>query len=267
MIGTYISYRHIIDNSQKTTQRILNTPNIKRETDYYTKHIKSVNTVDDFIADTRLFNYAMKAFGLEDMSYAKGMMRKVLTDEKYANALSDKRYQQFAAAFDFAKYGDQATSQDSATVETVNKYVQQSIELEAGEQNEGTRLALYFTRVVGGMVNNNTLSKDSWAYQLISDKALASVVYTALNIPDSVRASDVDAQKRVIESRLKYEDLADGKKMEKFISKFSALYDAKNRPQFSPALTLLQSLDTGDKKGRFSNESMVAMQSLRRSSF
>ncbi|WP_295895860.1 DUF1217 domain-containing protein [uncultured Bartonella sp.] len=262
MIGTYVSYRSTIDNMSKTLDRIMKQPDVKRETDYYTQNIKSVKTVNDFLSDTRLFNYAMKAYGLEDMSYAKGMMRKILTDADYATGLVDKRYQQFAAAFNFNKYGDKATSQTSATTAAVNKYMQQTLETQVGDQNEGTRLALYFTRTVGAMAKNDTLSKDGWAYQLISDKALSAVVYTALGIPDSVRGSDVEAQKRLLESRLTYDDLADPAKLEKFIGRFSAMYDAKNQPQVSPALTLLQSTNTGSTFG-FSNASMIAMQSLK----
>ena len=262
MIGTYVSYRSTIDNMSKTLDRVMNEPNVKRETDYYTQNIKSVKTVDDFLGDTRLFNYAMKAYGLEDMIYAKGMMRKVLTDPKYATGLTDKRYQQFAAAFNFNEYGDKATSQDSATKAAVNKYMQQTLETEVGDQNEGTRLALYFTRTVGGMAKNGSLSKDEWAYQIIADKALAEVVYTALGIPDSVRGSDVDAQKRLLEQKMSFDDLADGTKLEKFIGRFSAMYDAKNQPQVSPALTLLQSTGSGGSFG-FSNASMIAMQSLK----
>ena len=262
MIGTYVSYRNTIDNMSKTLNRVMSEPNVKRETDYYTQNILSVKTVDDFLGNTRLFNYAMKAYGLEDMSYAKGMMRKVLTDADYATALTDKRYQQFAAAFNFDKYGDKATSQDSATTATVNKYMQQTLETEVGDQNEGTRLALYFTRTVGGMAQSGTLSKDDWAYQIIADKALSSVVFTALGIPDSVRGSDVDAQKRLLEQRMDFDDLADSTKLEKFIARFSAMYDAKNQPQVSPALTLLQSTNTGSTFG-FSNASMIAMQSLK----
>ena len=36
-----------------------------------------MKSIDDFMKDTRLYNYAMKAFGLDDMAYAKAFMRKV----------------------------------------------------------------------------------------------------------------------------------------------------------------------------------------------
>jgi len=50
----------------------------------------------------------MKAFGLEDMTFAKAFMRKVLTEgvatATFANRLSDKRYADFAG-FNFAALG------------------------------------------------------------------------------------------------------------------------------------------------------------------
>lgn len=262
MIGTYVSYRNTIDNMSKTLNQVMKQPQVERETEYYTQNIMSVKSVDDFLSDDRLFNYAMKAYGLEDMSFAKGMMRKVLTDPDYATGLTDKRYQQFAAAFNFEKYGDKATQQDSATKAAVNKYMQQTLEVQVGQANEGARLALYFTRTIGGMTQNGTLSEESWAYQILSDKALSAVVFTALGISDSVRGSDVDAQKRMIESRISYDDMADPAKLEKFISRFSAMYDVQNQTQVSPALSLLQSTGSGGTFG-FSNDAMIAMQSLK----
>ena len=51
---------------------------MKRATAYYLANIGKVKTVDDFVNNYQLFSYAMKAFGLADMTYAKGLMTKVL---------------------------------------------------------------------------------------------------------------------------------------------------------------------------------------------
>lgn len=262
MISTYSSYRSAVNNMTKTLNSVMKQPQVERETKYYTKNIMSVTSVEKFLADDRLYSYAMKAWGLEDMTFAKGMMRKVLTDQDFANGLIDKRYRTFAEAFNFDKHGAEATQQDSATRATVNKYMQQTIEIQAGDSNEGTRLALYFTRTVGEMVKSGSLSKDEWAYQIIADKALREAAFTALGIPETVAASDVDAQKRMLESRMDYEDLAKPAKLEKFVAQFSALYDVKNRPQVSPALSLLQGNQDG-AVGGISNNTMIAIQSLK----
>jgi len=262
MIGTYASYRNVINTMERTTAAVMKQPVVKRETDYYSKNITSVRSVDEFLSDNRLYNYAIKAWGLEEMGFAKGMIRKVLTDPDFANGLIDKRYREFAKAFDFRRLGEEATSQPLATKATVNKYMQQTLEMDVGQKSEGARLALYFTRTVGAMAQGDTLSKDGWAYQMISDKALRQVVFTALSIPDTVGAADVEAQKHLIESRMSYETLADPKKLERFIGQFSALYDAKHNAPESAALTLLQSAST-PVRGAFSNESMMAVQSLK----
>jgi len=262
MIGTYATYRNVINTMEKTTKAVMNQPVAKRETDYYTKNITSVRSVDEFMGNARLYNYAVKAWGIEEMGFAKGMIRKVLTDPTFAGGLIDKRYREFAQAFNFNKYGDKATSQPLATKATVNKYMQQTLEVDIGQKSKGARLALYFIRTIGSMVQGDALSKDGWAYQMVSDKALREVVFTALSIPDNVGAADVEGQKHLIESRMSYEDLADPKRLEKFIGRFSALYDAKHSTPDSAALTLMQSV-SAPVRGTFSNDAMMAVQSLK----
>jgi len=262
MIGTYASYRSVINNMEKVTKNVMKQPVAKRETDYYRQNITSVRNVDEFLKDNRLYNYAIKAWGLGEMGFAKGLIKKVLTDPDFANGMVDKRYREFAKAFDFNKYGAEATSGELATHATVNKYMQQTLEENAGESNEGTRLALYFTRTIGSMVQKEGLSKEDWAYQIISDKALRQVVFTALAIPEQVGASDVDAQKRMLEKRISYETLADPRKLEKFIGQFSAMYDRQNNTQTDAALMLLQGGEN-TKIGGFSTSSLAALQNLK----
>jgi hypothetical protein len=40
-----------------------------------------VKSVDDLLKNDRLYQYAMKAHGLEDMTYAKAFMKKVLESD------------------------------------------------------------------------------------------------------------------------------------------------------------------------------------------
>ncbi|WP_288586798.1 DUF1217 domain-containing protein, partial [uncultured Methylobacterium sp.] len=94
-------------NLATSLQRKGAEPIVARDTAYYQANIGKVKSIDDFMADTRLYNYAVKAFGLEDMGYAKAFMRKVLTEgtdssAAFANRLADDRYVAFAKAFDFA---------------------------------------------------------------------------------------------------------------------------------------------------------------------
>ncbi len=106
MTNTLTSYMLLSRNLATSLQRKGKDPIVARETAYYQANIGKVKSVDDFMADKRLYNYAMKAFGLEDMGYAKAFMRKVLTEgtssaTAFANRLADDRYVAFAKAYDF----------------------------------------------------------------------------------------------------------------------------------------------------------------------
>lgn len=262
MIGTYTSYKNIVSDMSRTLKTVMTQPQVKRETDYYTATIRSIGSVDKFLENDKIYSYAMQAWGLEDMAFAKGMMRKVLTDPDFAGKMVDKRYQNFAKAFDFGRYGDKATERDSATRQTVNKYMQQTLEVRTGDQNPGARLALYFNRTISEMTQGGTLSQDSWAYQIMGDKALREVVFTALSLPETLGVSDIEAQKRLLESRMSYSDLADPDKMEAFIGRFSAMYDLQNQSMVSPALDVLNATNSSSGTG-FSNSMMMSLQNLR----
>ncbi len=87
-------------------------PMVARETAYYLENITKVKSAEEMVDDTRLLNYAAKAYGLEDMSYAKAFMLKVLEEgpDGFADKLADSRYTAFAKAFNFAAYGGTATT-------------------------------------------------------------------------------------------------------------------------------------------------------------
>lgn len=105
--STLTSYTLVARDLPAALKRRAADPATARETAYYKAHIGKVTSVDDLLADRRLYTYAMKAFGLEDMTYAKAFMRKVLTEGtaspgSFANRLADDRYVAFARAFDFS---------------------------------------------------------------------------------------------------------------------------------------------------------------------
>ncbi|MET0369269.1 MAG: DUF1217 domain-containing protein [Methylobacterium sp.] len=107
MTSTLTSYTLIARDLPAAMKRKAADPATARETAYYKANIGKVRSVDDLLADKRLYAYAMKAFGLEDMTYAKAFMRKILVEgaaspSSFANRLADDRYVAFAKAFDFA---------------------------------------------------------------------------------------------------------------------------------------------------------------------
>src|SRR5690606_30175537 len=151
---------------------------LNQQIDYYMENIVKVRSIDEFLADDALYSFALKAFGLADRLGDKDFIRELLEGgvddpDSLANRQKDKRYAEFVAAFNFARYGPDATTINPALQPTVDAYLRQTLEENAGEQNEGVRLALYFERKAPDI--------DSF-YDVLADRALAQVVRTALGL-------------------------------------------------------------------------------------
>ncbi|MHC2741639.1 hypothetical protein ACVMFA_007429, partial [Bradyrhizobium liaoningense] len=99
MVTTYFSYSYITHNLKQSLTRVEQQSDVAREAAYYKANIGKVKTIDDFMKDYRLYHYAMKAYGLEDMAYAKAFMKQVLESDlndskSFVNKLVDsKRYE------------------------------------------------------------------------------------------------------------------------------------------------------------------------------
>ena len=243
MLTTAASYRMIANDMARSLDAAAKKPDVARETAYYLGNIGNVKSIDDFLVDDRIFAYAMKAFGLKEMTYAKAFVRKVLNEgvddpRSFANSLTDTRYRDFAEAFNFKRYGETATLFQRTQQGTVDNYFRQTLEEDAGNQNEGVRLALYFKRKASGI---------SSAYSILADRALLTVVQTALGISPAMSAADIDRQAEMIAVRLDIEDLSDPAKLQKFIDRFLGLWEIANpsAPQTPATLLIGQPIEFG----------------------
>jgi len=234
MLSTSASYRLLTRDLDSTLARTAASQPVKLESAYYLEHIGDVQSIDDFIKDTRLFNYAMSAFGLEDMAYAKALMRKVLTEgvsspTSFGNRLSDDRFVRFATTFNFAENGADATRSTDAQQGVVDRYVRQTMEVSAGEDNEAVRLALYFAREAPNATS---------AYDLLADEALWQVVKTVFGFPDTMANADIERQAKAITDRLDLADLQDPDALDRLIERFAAVWDATESTASDPVLQL-----------------------------
>jgi hypothetical protein len=177
MFSTPIGYRLIASDMTAALKRTSEQPVVQRESAYYLETIKDIKSVDEFLNNDRVFKFAMKAFGLQEMDYAKAFMRKVLTEgidspDSFANKLTDRRYAEFAETFNFARYTTGTTVFERTRQGTVDRYVRQDLELTAGATNEGVRLALYFQRKAASAET---------PFHLMADKALLKVTIVRPN--------------------------------------------------------------------------------------
>lgn len=224
MLSTTVSYRLISADLPKSLARTAASPVVERLSAEYLERVTQVKSIDDFLNDDRVYRFAMKAFGLEEMTYAKAFVRKVLEegiDDKssFANQLSDGRYRELAEAFNFVRYGATTTVFTRAQEGTVDRYVRQTLEEEAGQDNEGVRLALYFERKADTI--------DS-ALDILAEPALLKVAQVALGLAPESTAASLDKQVEMIEERLDVTELKDPEKLDKFLTRFTTLWELEN---------------------------------------
>jgi len=242
MLSTVASYRLLTQNIDKSLARVRAAPEVQRETDYYMATIGKIKTIEDFLANDRVFAYAMKAFGLKDMIYAKAFVKKVLTDgidsaNSFTNQLTDPRFKELATAFNFKSLGTTTTIFERTQKGVVDKYLQVQLEEQAGSSNEGVRLALYFRRKAPDITS---------AYSILGDSALYKVAQVALGLTASSNANNLDMQAEIIKNKIDLENLDDPAVLNKFLTRFTTLWEVKNgtAAATAPALTIIQGVQS-----------------------
>ena len=228
------------------------------ETSYYLSKVGDIQSIDDLMADKRLLNFALTAYGLdpslEPPTRIRQMLEGGIADPKSpANQLTDKAYVAFVTAFNFAEYGEATTTRTPAQLPSIDKFLRQTLEQNAGKENEGVRLALYFERKASTLTN---------FYEILADPALAKVVRTALNLPDSFASADIDRQVKLFEEKLDIEDFTDPARLEKFLTRFTSLWEINNPT--APAQAQISVLFSQPVEFGISTDALFAIQSMRR---
>ncbi len=200
------------------------------ESTYYHNTIIKLQSMDALLDDDRLVAYLRKAYDLEDRSISEGMLRTALTsdpmdEDSFVNRQSDMRLRDLAIAFNFASDGSIGRVSDgqaqirSNILKTTDLNTRQTMETDAGQNSEGVRLALYFQRKAPS-INS--------AFDILADKAVFEVVRTALSLPLAMSQADIEVQAEMLIERIDLADFRDPAKLDKFITRFAALYDLNN---------------------------------------
>lgn len=203
MTSTYLLYQSYAANLPKTLARISSQADVSTAAQYYQDNIGKVTSVDDFLNNQRLFSYAMTAYGLSDMTYAKAFMKKVLTSDltdsnSFVNKLTDPRFLTFAKAYQFSTDGtitQQAVTSQNTNEEddTVNLYTQAQVNKAASAQTEAT----YYQANIGNITSVDQLMANPRLYDvavrsyginpdLISKSTIRAVLTSDLSDPNSV---------------------------------------------------------------------------------
>ncbi|RWX76990.1 DUF1217 domain-containing protein [Neorhizobium lilium] len=191
-LSTYTSYLIVNRDMKASLERVASQGTVANDTKYYEENIGKVKSVEDFLGDYRLYSYAMKAHGLGEMTYAKAYMRKVLDSDltdssSFANRLSDKRYAEFAAAFNFGS--GTKTAQTSVQENDVVQAYKDSFSKE--EDNIKSEVA-YYNNAIGSVTSVDQLVSNSRLKTYVLDAFGLDTTYTSSSYLKQVLTSDTD---------------------------------------------------------------------------
>ena len=153
-----------------------NADYIKAETAYYLANVSKLHS--DRRSDGRQAAAelcALVAYGLDPATEKQGSVRSVLEGgigdpDSPANKLTDKRYAGLRHGLQLRPIWREGHDHHNAAQQPiVDKYMRQTLEENAGKDNEGVRLALYFERKA---------PTHHLFYEVLADPALAKVVRT-----------------------------------------------------------------------------------------
>ena len=203
MMSTYQSYLFYTRDPAQTQQRTAADPTVARAQQYYQANIGKVKSVSDLVNNYQLFSYAMNAYGLQDMTYAKAFMTKVLTSDlsdpnSFVNKLSDSRYKAFAQAFSFNTSGtitSAATAQTSAQSSDLTSLYATSVSSAATAANTEAsymQSAIAASTTVSQITGNPRLVKDLLTTYGLSQYTSLDTITQALESNPSDPASFVN---------------------------------------------------------------------------
>jgi len=173
-------------------------PIIERDSEYFAANIGNITSAEDLVKDYRLLKIALGAFGLDDDIGNKFLIQKVLEDgsldtDDLANKFSDKRYLDLTKAFGFGDFSTPRTQLSTFSDEILGAYTERQFEIAVGQQDSDMRLSLSLERDLGALLDK-TNSDDGMWFSVMGNPPLRKVFETALGLPTSFGALDIDLQ-------------------------------------------------------------------------
>lgn len=181
------------------------SPVRQRDVDYFRENIGSVGSAEELVSDRRLLTVALGAFGLDDDINNRFFIRTVLEEgtasrEALANRLSDTRYRTFSAAFGFGQGSLPSTLRTGFGDEIASAFLARQFEVGVGETNQTLRLALTLERELPEIADRSLANDTKWL-TIMGNPPLRSIFETALGLPQSFGALDIDRQLEDLKSR------------------------------------------------------------------
>ena len=203
--GGYTGWLFLQRTLEQQQTAFENSAAVTRQTDYFRENINAIETAEDLVADRRLREVALGAFGLDDDINNNFFIEKILSDGTFsedalANRLADPRYKAFSEAFGFGDFGTPLTATPTFSEDIIERFQARQFERAVGEVNNDLRLALNLNVALDDITSSVSGSDARW-FALLGSPPLRQVVQTALGLPSQIAAIDLDQQLTAFKDR------------------------------------------------------------------
>lgn len=240
-MSTLLNLQVVWNSYDKQLKNFSSTPMVAKDLKEIRENASKINNIDDFLQNRQVFNFVLKAYGMEDKpypAYIKKLLVEGTSDPKaFANSFLDNRIKEFVNDLGFGDGANGNFSDPEFIDKLVSRYEVLAFEEEKGRMDNNVRLGLYFERKASSMTD--------W-YSVLADKALTEVIVTSLGLPNEVRLGNIDKLAALLEKRMPIEDLQDPKKVKSIVQRFAILSGAQNNLASNSTLQLF----TGQMSGR-----------------
>lgn len=197
-----------------------------RAIETFRDRISEVRTVDDLLADRRLYVFVMKAFDLEDQIFGKAMIRKILESDPskpdaLVRRLTDPRFMELHKGLGFGPGGAGNTSvmerawQDGI----VARYVERQFIDGQAAKSETVGNVLEFRQ--------KAESVKTW-FDILKDPMMGKFMRTALGMPEAIVGLDVDRQAALFAKKYDIEKLQDPEERGRLERLYAIITDARD---------------------------------------
>jgi hypothetical protein len=178
---------------------------MQREAKYVAETLPNITTAEELVADRRVLQVALGAFGLESDINNKFFIQRVLGDgtagaAALSNRLADKRYFAMSQAFALDSPTISSVSSPTFVESLISSFTDRQFEIAVGEQDTTMRLALALQRDLPKLAGGAASDRAKW-FTVLGTPPLRQVFEGAFGLSTSFGALDVDKQLEILQHR------------------------------------------------------------------
>lgn len=174
---------------------------------HFARTIGGMTTAEDFVADERLVQVALTAFGLGDAKPSAEFLRKVLESDpdsefSYASLQSDPRWREMAAAFGYGAGSGAKVAEFGFADEIASRWRLHGFEEAVGAQDADLRRALIFDRTLSTLAGAGLGETEGWS-RALANPTIALALGRAFDLGEDFVAQPLDRQLTLVQDAAK----------------------------------------------------------------